>query len=101
MKTAAFLRYLPVFFALLLGSGGQALAQTDAERIRVLEERVAHLERMVDALTQARDASENNTRRLIAGFRRRTGSSRTCEHACFHDAQFRTAARPRPAGAAS
>ena len=101
MKTAAFLRYLPVFFALLVGSGGQALAQTDAERIRVLEERVAHLERMVDALTQARDASEDNTAGSLREFRRRADSSRICEHACFHDAQFRTSARPRPAGVAS
>ena len=67
---------------------------------RALEERVAHLERMVDALTQARDlardTSENTHRRLIEGVSRRTRSSRIYEHACFHDAQFRTSAGPPP-----
>jgi hypothetical protein len=61
MKTAAVLKYLPVLFVFLVVSGGHALAQTDAERIQALEERVAQLERMVGALTQARDQADINT----------------------------------------
>jgi len=63
MKTAAKFTYLPVLFALLACSGSRALAQTDAQRINALEERVAQLERMVDALTQSHsdDQAESNS----------------------------------------
>jgi hypothetical protein len=60
MKTAAEFKCLPVLCALLACSGARALAQTDAQRINALEERVAQLERMVDALTQGRDQAESN-----------------------------------------
>jgi hypothetical protein len=61
MKTAAELKYLSVLCAILACSGGRALAQTDAQRINALEERVAQLERMVDVLTQSRDQAESNS----------------------------------------
>ena len=67
MKTADRLTYFFALFFLAIFASSVAYAQSDAERIRALEERVAQLERIVDSLAQARgEAQDDAARRLTA-----------------------------------
>jgi hypothetical protein len=65
MKMAERLRYFFALSVIVAFTSSHACAQSDAERIRALEERVAQLERMVDSLAQTRDESQDDAARQL------------------------------------